>query len=76
MLYTPLPQRCQLAFVALHVMLVFQDTNPALRLARRETDVSPQVNYFYRSFQGGASFVDHLFYFCIVFVMLPCAYVY
>ena len=29
-----------------------------------------------RLFQGGASFVDHLRYFCLVFVMLSCASVY
>ena len=27
-------------------------------------------------FQGGASFVDHLWYFCLVFVMLLCTSVY
>ena len=30
-----------------------------MRLARRETGVSPSVKYFYRPLQGGASFVDH-----------------
>ena len=29
-----------------------------------------------RQFKGGASFVDHLCYFCLVYVMLPCASVY
>ena len=28
------------------------------------------LKYFYRPFQGGTSFVHHLCYFCIVFVML------
>ena len=28
--------------------------------------MSPPVKYFYGPFQGGASFVDHLFYFCFV----------
>ena len=41
-----------------------------MRLARRETGLSPPVEYFYRD---GASFVDHLCYFCLVFVMLSCA---
>ena len=30
----------------------------------------------YCPFQGGASFVDHLCYFCLVFVILLCASVY
>ena len=38
-----------------------------VRLMRCETDLSPPVKYFYRPFQGGASFVDHLCYFCLVF---------
>ena len=33
---------------------------------RRETDFSPPVKYSYWPFQGGASFVDHLYYSCIV----------
>ena len=37
---------------------------------RRETGLSPPVKYFYWRFQGGTSFVDHLCYFCLVFVML------
>ena len=41
-----------------------------MRLARHETGLSPPVQYFYLPFQGGASFVDHLCYFCLVFVML------
>ena len=44
-----------------------------VRLARRETDLSPPSKIFYRPFQGGASFVDHVYYFCLVFVMLLCA---
>ena len=30
--------------------------------------ISPPVKYFYWPFQGGASFVDHLCYFCFEFV--------
>ena len=41
-----------------------------VRLARRETSLSPPVKYFYWPFQGGISFVDHLCYLCFVFVML------
>ena len=37
-----------------------------VRLARRETNLSPPVKYFNLPFQGGASFVDHLCYFCLV----------
>ena len=36
----------------------------------------PSRRIFYRPFQGDASFVDHLCYFCLVFVMLLCASVY
>ena len=32
--------------------------------------LSPPVKYFYWPFQGSTSLVDHLCYFCIVFVML------
>ena len=32
--------------------------------------LSPPVKYIYSPFQNGASFVDHLFYLCLVFVML------
>ena len=32
--------------------------------------VWPSDKIFYRPFQGAASFVDHLCYFCLVFVML------
>ena len=35
-----------------------------------ETGLSPPVKYFNRSFLGGTSLVNHLCYFCIVFVML------
>ena len=45
-------------------------------MAHRETGLSPLVKYFYGQFQGGASVVDHLCYFCLVFVMLSWAYVY
>ena len=38
-----------------------------------EAGLSPPVKYFYRPFQGRASFVDHLCYFCLVFGMLSCA---
>ena len=41
-----------------------------VRLAHCETDLSPPVKYFYWLFQGGTSFVDHLCYLCLVFVML------
>ena len=30
------------------------------------TGLSPPVKYFYLPFQGGASFVDHLCYFCLI----------
>ena len=32
----------------------------------RLTGLSPPVKYFYLPFQGGASFVDHLCYSCLV----------
>ena len=41
-----------------------------MRLAHSETGLSPPVIYFYCQFQGGASFMDHLCSFCLVFVML------
>ena len=41
-----------------------------------ETGLSHPVKYFYWPFQGVASFVDHLCYFCLVFVMLSCMSVY
>ena len=47
-----------------------------VRLAHHETCLSPPVKYFYWLFQGGASFVDHLCYFRLVFVMLSCTSVY
>ena len=37
---------------------------------RGETGLSPPVKYFYWPFQCSTSFVDHLCYFCLVFVML------
>ena len=37
-----------------------------VRLVHRLTGLSPPVKYFYWLFQGGASFVDHLCYFCLV----------
>ena len=42
-----------------------------VRFARRETCLRPPVNYFYLPFQGGASFVDHLCYFCLVLFYFP-----
>ena len=33
----------------------------------------PSCKIFYWPFKGGASFVDHLCYFCLVFVMLSCS---
>ena len=42
-----------------------------VRLARRETRLSPPVKYW--PFQGGSSLVDHLIFFCFVFVMPLCA---
>ena len=47
-----------------------------LRFARHEAGLSPPIKYFYWPFQGGAPFVDHLFYFCLVFVMHTCGSVY
>ena len=41
-----------------------------VKLALRETGLSPPVKYFYWPFQGSTSFMDHLCYLCIVFVML------
>ena len=35
-----------------------------------ETGLSLPVKYFYWQFQGGTSFVDHLCYLCLLFVML------
>ena len=37
---------------------------------------SPPVKYFYWSFQGGTSFLDHLCYSCLVFLMHSCTSVY
>ena len=42
-------------------------------LARRETGLSSPVKYFFSSFQVSASFVDHLCYLCLAFVMLSRA---
>ena len=47
-----------------------------VRLARHETGLSPPVKYFGCPFQGGASFVDHLCYLFLVFVMLSRESVY
>ena len=38
-------------------------------LCHLETGLSPPVKYFYRPFQSGTSFVDHLCYLCLVFVI-------
>ena len=40
---------------------------------RFETGLCPPVKYFYLPFQGGTSFVDHLCYLYLVYVMLSCA---
>ena len=37
-----------------------------VRLVHRLTGLSPLVKYLYWPFQGGASFVDNLCYFCLV----------
>ena len=42
---------------------------------RRETGLSPPVKYFYWLFQVGASFVDHLCFLCLVFLMLSCLFI-
>ena len=39
-------------------------------MARRETGFSPPVKLFNCTLQGGTSFVNHLCYLCLVFVML------
>ena len=39
---------------------------------RRDAGLTLKKDIFTAQFQGGASFVDHLCYFCLVFVML-CA---
>ena len=46
-----------------------------MKLARRETCFSPPVIYFYLPFQGDASFVDHLCYFCLVLLCF-CAHLF
>ena len=38
------------------------------RLAHIEIGLSPPAKYFFWPFQGSTSFVDHLFYSCLVFV--------
>ena len=47
-----------------------------VRLARRETGLSPPVKYFYWPFLGGASFGNHLCNFCVAFLTLSCVSVY
>ena len=39
------------------------------RSARPETGLSPPVKTFYWLFQGGTYFVDHLYYFFLVFLL-------
>ena len=46
-----------------------------LRLAHRETALSPPVTYFLWPFKGGASFVDYLCLLCPVFFMLFCLFI-
>ena len=46
-----------------------------VRLAHRETGLSPLVKYFYWPFQGGTSFVDHLCYLCLVFAMYSLLFI-
>ena len=46
-----------------------------VRLAHHETSLSPPVKYFYWPFQGGTSFVEHLCYLCLVFVILSCMFI-
>ena len=46
-----------------------------VRLACLETGLSPPVKYFCWPFQGGASFVDHLCYLCLVFESVHCCLV-
>ena len=54
----------------------------SVSLARHKTGLSSPIKYFYWPFQGGASFVDPLCYFCLVFVMfswrvcllMPCCH--
>ena len=38
--------------------------------------LSPSVKYVYWPFQGSTSFVDHLCFFCLAFVMPLCTSVY
>ena len=53
-------------------VIVFVDRN-----AGRNKDFGQIFEGLYIStFQGGASFVDHLCYFCLVFAMFSCASVY
>ena len=46
------------------------------RLACLQTGLSPPVKYFLLTVRKRCFFVDHLFYFCLVFVMLSHASVY
>ena len=48
-----------------HVHVSWSKSELRVRLARRETSLSPTVKYFYWLFQGSASFVDNLCYFCL-----------
>ena len=40
-----------------------------------ETGLSPPVKYAYGLFQGNTSFVDHLCFVCLVFVMVSCLFI-
>ena len=56
-----------------HLLFIYESNSTSelrMRLARRKTGLSPPVKYFYLPFEGGTSFVDHLCYLCLVFVML------
>ena len=63
-------------FHANQISMSWSTSELRVRLARLETGLSPPGKIFYWPFQGGASFVYHLCYFCLVFVMLSCASVY
>ena len=59
-----------IVYIVLHVSLVmYASCNMS---ASFKTGLRPPVKYFYRPFQGGTSFVDHLCFFCLVFVLSLC----
>ena len=62
-----------LSFVATCNISFLSTSELRVRLAQRETGLSPPVTHFYCAVKGGASFADHLCYFCLLFVMLSCA---